>query len=47
MYALRLLSRDLPTARPDDPVRRVLELMDEYKVRQMPLVEGESFLGLV
>lgn len=47
MYALRLLSRDLPTARPDDPVRRVLELMDEYKVRQMPVVEGESFFGLV
>jgi len=47
MYAQRLLNRDLPTARPDDPVGRVLELMDEFKVRQLPLVDGDQFLGLV
>lgn len=47
MYAQRILSRDLPTARPDDPVGRVLELMDEYKVRQLPLVDGDEFMGLV
>jgi hypothetical protein len=47
MYAQRLLSRDLPTARPDDPVGRVLELMDEYKVRQLALVDGDQFAGLV
>ncbi len=47
MYAQRLLNRDLPTARPDDAVGRVLELMDEYKVRQLPLVDGDAFEGLV
>ena len=47
MYAQRLLNRDLPTVRPDDPVGRVLELMDEFKVRQLPLVDGDRFLGLV
>ena len=47
MYAQRILSRDLPTARPDDPVGRVLELMDEYKVRQLPLVDGDEFVGLI
>jgi len=46
MYAQRILSNDLPTARSEDPVGRVLGLMDEFKVRQLPLVEGDAFLGL-
>jgi acetoin utilization protein AcuB len=47
MYAQRILTTDLPTARPDDVVGRVLELMDEYKVRQLPLADHDAFMGLV
>ena len=47
MYAQRLMTLDLPTVRPEDSVGRVLRLMDEYKVCQLPFVNGEIFSGLV
>lgn len=46
MHALRLLNQELPVARPEDTVDRVLRLMDDFKVRQLPVVNGEEFSGL-
>lgn len=47
MYAQRIMSSDLPVIRPEDSVGRALQLLDEYKVRHLPLVNGELFSGLV
>ena len=42
-----LMRRDPVTCRPGDPVRRVLQLMDEHKVRHVPVLEGASLVGLI
>lgn len=47
MYAQSMMTSDLLPVRPEDSVNRVLALMDEYKVRHLPLVNGEAFKGLV
>ncbi|MFZ8835868.1 MAG: CBS domain-containing protein [Flavobacteriales bacterium] len=47
MYAQRIMNSDLPSVRPEDSVGRVLNLMDEYKVRHLPLVNGSEFSGLI
>mgnify|MGYP006083243293 FL=1 len=47
MYAQRLMTLELPIIRPEDSVGKVLRLMDEYKICQLPLVNGELFSGLV
>jgi acetoin utilization protein AcuB len=47
MYAQRIMNFDLPVARPEDSAGRVLNLMDEFKVRHLPLVNGDEFSGLV
>lgn len=47
MYAQRFMTLELPIIRPEDSVGKVLRLMDEYKVCQLPLVNGDLFSGLV
>lgn len=47
MYAQRIMNFDLPVVRPEDSAGRVLNLMDEFKVRHLPLVNGDEFSGLV
>jgi predicted transcriptional regulator len=47
MYAERIMNLNLPFVRPEDSAAQVLGLMDEYKVRHLPLVNGEEFQGLV
>jgi acetoin utilization protein AcuB len=47
MYAQRIMNSDVPCVRPEDSAGKVLSLMDEYKVRHLPLVNGEDFRGLV
>ena len=47
MYAERIMNLNLPFVRPEDSAAQVLSLMDEYKVRHLPLVNGEEFRGLV
>ena len=47
MYAERIMNLNLPFVRPEDSAEQVLSLMDEYKVRHLPLVNGEEFQGLV
>lgn len=47
MYAERIMNSDLPFIRPEDSAGRVLMLMDEYKVRHLPLLNGDQFSGLV
>ncbi|HBP45524.1 MAG TPA: hypothetical protein DD635_06445 [Flavobacteriales bacterium] len=47
MYAERIMNSDLPAVKPEDPAGRVLHLMDEYKVRHLPLVNGDEFSGLI
>jgi predicted transcriptional regulator len=47
MYAKRFMTMELPIIRPEDSVGKVLRLMDEYKVCQLPLVNGDLFSGLV
>lgn len=47
MYAQSMMTPDLLPVRPEDSVNRVLELMDDYKVRHLPLVNGEEFRGLI
>ena len=47
MYAERIMNLNLPFVRPEDSAAQVLSLMDEFKVRHLPLVNGEEFRGLV
>ena len=47
MYAERIMNSDLPAVKPEDSAGRVLHLMDEYKVRHLPLVNGDQFSGLI
>lgn len=47
MYAERIMNSALPAVKPEDSAGRVLHLMDEYKVRHLPLVNGDTFSGLI
>lgn len=47
MIALQLLRTDLNPLSPEDTVQTALEVMNEYKVSHLPVLEGEIYLGLV
>jgi acetoin utilization protein AcuB len=47
MYAQRLMNQVLPNAKPADSVDRVLGMMDSFKVRHLPLVDGDQWVGLL
>jgi CBS domain-containing protein len=42
-----IFSRDLVAADPADPVGHVIELMEDLKVRRLPVVEGDRAVGIV
>ena len=47
MHAQRLMTQDLPAVKPSDTVDQVLAMMDSFKVRHLPLVDGEQWIGLL
>jgi len=42
-----LMRRDPVCCRPGDSVRRVRQLMDEHKVRHIPVLEGAALVGII
>ena len=42
-----IFSRDLVAADPADPVGHVIELMEDLKVRRLPVVEADRAVGIV
>jgi CBS domain-containing protein len=42
-----IFSRDLAAVSPADPIDRVLELMEDLKVRRLPVVEADRAVGIV
>ena len=47
MLARELISKVVPPLRPNDEVARALAWMDEFKVSHLPVVEDQTFLGLI
>jgi len=47
MVAAELLSNAMPPIRTTDTIQQVIDRMAEFKVRHMPLVNDEIFLGLI
>ncbi len=47
MLNRQLISTSLPTLKPDDPVSKAIDLMAEFYVRHLPVLEDEKFTGLV
>ncbi|HYD64629.1 CBS domain-containing protein [Azospirillum sp.] len=42
-----LMSRNPITCRPSDPVRHVLQLMDEHAIRHVPVLDGFTLVGVI
>jgi acetoin utilization protein AcuB len=47
MLAVELISNAMPPVRTSDTIQKVVDRMAEFKVRHLPLVNEEQFLGLV
>jgi acetoin utilization protein AcuB len=47
MLTRDLISNSIPYLHPDDKVHRALQLMNEYHVAHLPVVEDEKYLGVV
>ena len=47
MLAAELLSNALPPVRTSDTIQQVAERMAEFKLRHLPIVNEEQFLGLI
>jgi acetoin utilization protein AcuB len=47
MIALQLLRNDITPLKPEDKVFAAHEVMDDYKVSHLPIVDGDEYLGLV
>lgn len=47
MIAAQLINKELPVLSPKDKISKAIDLMDEYKVAHLPLVEKNVYLGLV
>jgi len=47
MDAQRLMRTEVPPARSEDSAERALDLMDTFKVRALPVLDGDAFKGLV
>ena len=47
MVAAELISDIIPPVKPTDSVEKVNMLFSEFKVEELPVVDGEQFLGLV
>jgi CBS domain-containing protein len=42
-----LMSVEAPTATPDDSIRDVIQTMTEKRARHMPVLQGDSVVGMV
>ena len=47
MLAAQMLSTAMPPVRTTDTIQQVLDRMNEFKVRHMPLVNHDLFLGII
>ncbi len=47
MHAIDLIAQEIPPLRPTDTIGRALEWMEEFKVRHLPVVDGQRLVGLV
>jgi acetoin utilization protein AcuB len=47
MLTKDLISNSIPYLHPDDKVHHALQLMNEYHVAHLPVVENETYLGIV
>lgn len=47
MEVARFMTRDPLTVEPGDSLRAALDLMDEHRVRHLPVVRGERLVGVV
>ncbi|OCX54138.1 CBS domain-containing protein [Mucilaginibacter sp. PPCGB 2223] len=47
MLAAELISNAMPAVRTSDTIQKVIDRMAEFKVRHLPLVNDEQFLGLI
>jgi len=47
MLTRDLISNSIPHLHPDDKVHHALQLMNEYHVAHLPVVENETYLGVV
>ena len=47
MLALELIANEIPPVHPSDTVQKVAERMAEFRVRHLPVVNEDQFLGLI
>ncbi len=47
MFASELISNAMPPVRSTDTIQKVIDRMAEFKVRHMPLVNQDQFIGLI
>lgn len=47
MLANELISTSFPTAKPDDKIHVALQLMDDFDIVHIPVVDHEKFIGLL
>ena len=47
MKLSELISTTIPVLKPDDAASDVLQLMDEYKISHLPIVNNQEYIGLV
>src|ERR1700748_99216 len=47
MLAVELISDAMPPVRTSDTIQKVIDRMAEFKVRHLPLVNEDQFLGLI
>lgn len=47
MIAIQLISDDIPPIKTSDSGRIALHIMEDYKLRELPIVNNSEFLGLI
>ena len=47
MLARELISDEIPALKTSDTGKKALELMEEYKLTELPIVNNTDFLGLI
>ncbi len=47
MLVADVMSTDLITAEPHDPIEKAMQLMTKHRVRHLPILDGEQLYGLI
>lgn len=47
MLAIELISDSIPPAHTSDSIQKVMERMQEFRIRHLPIVNEDQFLGLI